>query len=95
MAIFFLTPGPVNKRIGYAALRDLLFIKSPKSRDKTSTNVAHRYILLKKSVPFLSDIENLIPNLYQLGPIAKYFVPLKHFLAHGEEDHSGMSISFF
>uniref|UniRef100_A0AAR5PS10 B-block binding subunit of TFIIIC domain-containing protein n=1 Tax=Dendroctonus ponderosae TaxID=77166 RepID=A0AAR5PS10_DENPD len=90
MAIFFLTPSPVNKLIGYRALRDLLYIKSPKSRDKTSSNVSHRFTLLKKSVPFLSNIELIIPNLYKLEPIAKYFVPLKHFLMHGE-DPSGLN----
>ncbi|XP_048521695.1 general transcription factor 3C polypeptide 1 [Dendroctonus ponderosae] len=90
MAIFFLTPSPVNKLIGYRALRDLLYIKSPKSRDKTSSNVSHRFTLLKKSVPFLANIELIIPNLYKLEPIAKYFVPLKHFLMHGE-DPSGLN----
>ncbi|XP_066261797.1 general transcription factor 3C polypeptide 1 [Euwallacea similis] len=93
MASVFITPGANCQKISYRLIRDLLHRVSPKSRDKTTRTVINRLRSLMKNLPILSDIEDLISNLYKLPLVKKYFVPFRRLMAQGQRNDSDPKVT--
>ncbi|CAG9770226.1 unnamed protein product [Ceutorhynchus assimilis] len=79
-----ITPDNPKQIIGYSVFRDILHILSPEYQNKTSRSIANRLRLLRRDVPFFVNAENLIPNLFKLTPMAKYFVPFRKFILNNQ-----------